>query len=313
MKAILDQVDARTDLVGQNRFEILMFSLSQGKKFGINVFKVQEVQPMPELTEIPQSHQVVRGITTVRDRTISVIDLSMAIGMSPLENDEASNIVITEYNQSVQAFMIKRVDRIVNLGWDTVRPPPAGLGSNHYLTAITEVDNEIIEIIDVEKVLSEVMPGRTEVSDGILEHNIHQLASGLQVMIVDDSRTAVTHVRSTVESLGMDSIIATDGLKGLAMLRKWADEGVDVADKIAVLITDAEMPQMDGYSLTSECRKDPRLQDLFIVLHTSLSGGFNQALVDKVGCDAFLSKFRPDELAKVLQDRVLSIHKDAAS
>lgn len=266
---------------------------------------------MPSLTRIPKSHQVVRGVTTIRDRTISVIDLSMAIGMTPLRNDESNNIIITEYNQSVQAFMIKRVDRIVNLSWDTVRPPPPGLGLNHYLTAITEVDDDIIEIIDVEKVLTEVMPFRTEISEGILANNIRDLAQGLQVLIVDDSSTAISHVRSTVKSLGMEPIVATDGLKGLNMLRSWADEGIDVADKIAVLITDAEMPQMDGYSLTAECRKDPRLQDLYIVLHTSLSGRFNQAMVEKVGCDAFLSKFQPDSLAKVLQDRVLAIHADS--
>jgi|TARA_Y100000310_G_scaffold274723_1_gene290913 two-component system chemotaxis response regulator CheV len=310
MRAILEQVDARTDLVGQNRFEILMFNLTQGKKFAINVFKVQEVQRMPALTQIPKSHQVVRGVTTVRERTIPVIDLSMAIGMIPLECDESSNIIITEYNRSVQAFMIRRVDRIVNLSWDSVRPPPPGLGRNHYLTAITEVDDDIIEIIDVEKVLSEVMPFRTEISEGVLADNIRELTDGMQVMIVDDSTTAITHLRNTVESLGMEAIIATDGMSGLTMLKSWADEGIDVAEKIAILITDAEMPQMDGYSLTAECRKDPRLQDLHIVLHTSLSGTFNQAMVDKVGCDGFLSKFQPDDLAQVLQERVMAIHSN---
>lgn len=310
MRAILEQVDARTDLVGQNRFEILMFHLTQGKKFAINVFKVQEVQRIPSLTQIPKSHHVIKGVTTVRGRTISVLDLSMAIGMPPLVADESSNIIITEYNRSVQAFMIKRVDRIVNLSWDEVRPPPPGLGHDHYLTAITEVDDDIVEIIDVEKVLSEVIPFRTEISEGVLDNDIRDLASGLQVLLVDDSTTAINHLRNTVESVGMEAIIATDGKKGLTMLKGWADEGIDVAEKIALLITDAEMPRMDGYSLTSECRKDPRLQDLYIVLHTSLSGTFNQAMVDKVGCDAFLSKFQPDDLAKVLQDRVMAIRSE---
>jgi two-component system chemotaxis response regulator CheV len=85
---------------------------------------------------------------------------------------------------------------------------------------------------------------------------------------------------------------------------KWTDEGINVPEKLLMVITDAEMPEMDGYRLTTEIRNDPRLQNLYVVLHTSLSGSFNKAMVKQVGCDDFLSKFQPDQLASLVQERI---------
>ena len=98
---------------------------------------------------------------------------------------------------------------------------------------------------------------------------------------------------------------ATDGLKGLQQLQRWADQGEVLTDKLLMVFTDAEMPEMDGYRLTTEIRNDPRLRDLYVVMHTSLSGSFNAAMVEKVGCDNFLSKFQPDRLADVIHERLL--------
>ncbi len=114
----------------------------------------------------------------------------------------------------------------------------------------------------------------------------------------------------TVSNLGfnIEVITASDGLKGLTQLQQWADEGIHVCDKLLMVITDAEMPEMDGYRMTYEIRNDERLKDLHIGMHTSLSGSFNNAMVEKVGCDGFLSKFRPDELATIVQQRIRSVY-----
>ena len=93
----------------------------------------------------------------------------------------------------------------------------------------------------------------------------------------------------------------------MQLLQSWADEGRQVADELLMMITDAEMPEMDGYKLTFEVRNDPRMAALFITLNTSLSGSFNQAMVEKVGCNKFISKFQPDLLVSVVQDRLRSI------
>jgi two-component system chemotaxis response regulator CheV len=167
MAGILDSVDQRTNLVGRNRLELLTFKLLGSQMFAINVFKVQEVQQLPTLNILPKSHPVVVGVTRVRDMTIPVIDLSKAIGRRSTPLDEHANIIVTEYNRSVQAFLIGAVNRIVNLNWEEVLPPPATSGRKHYLTAVTHIDGDIVEIIDVERVLAEVIDFEVDISDEI--------------------------------------------------------------------------------------------------------------------------------------------------
>ncbi|PCJ45697.1 MAG: chemotaxis protein CheW [Moraxellaceae bacterium] len=304
MASILDSVDQRTKLVGENRLEILMFSLERGPVFAINVFKIQEVQMMPKLTILPDSHPSVVGVTHTRGKTIPVIDLGLAIGMPALSDRTNCNIIIAEYNNTIQAFMVKNVDRIVNMNWSDIMPPPPTAGRNHYLTAITKVDDKIVEVIDVEKILQEIAPCDSTISDGVLGEDIQVLAKGLEVFAVDDSTVGLAQVEETVRQVGLSITTARDGAQALAKLKRWADEGIDMPKKFVLVITDAEMPEMDGYRLTTEIRNDPRLKDLHVILHTSLSGSFNEAMVEKVGCDNFLSKFEPDKLAGALQDQV---------
>lgn len=304
MAGVLETVDMRTQLVGENRLEILMFRLQRGQLFAINVFKVQEVQMMPKITTLPNSHPAVIGVTHARDKTIPVIDLSYAIGMPPMEDRSGCTVIITEYNNHVQAFMVKSVDRIINMNWEEIMPPPRGAGRTHYLTAITKVDDKLVEIIDVEKVLQEISPFSTQVAPSVLDDNIRTLSEGLEVLVVDDSTVGLAQVRETLDQLGMRVLPLRDGAQALRYLKKLADDGVDMHKRFPLIITDAEMPEMDGYRLTTEIRNDPRLAPLYVVLHTSLSGNFNKAMVKKVGCDEFLSKFEPDKLAATVQARI---------
>ena len=304
MAGILDTVDQRTQLVGENRLEILMFRLAGRQLFAINVFKVQEVLQLPKLTLMPHRHPYVCGVVNLRGQTLPVIDLSQAIGMRPLTPNENSTIIVTEYNRSVQAFLVGGVDRILNLNWESIQPPPGGAGRQHYLTAITKVEEQIVEVIDVEKVLAEIAPMNTRVSDEKLAEPLLASAVGREVLLVDDSSVALNQLRETLSQLGIRPHTASDGLKGLQQLKKWADSGENMTDKLLMIFTDAEMPEMDGYRLTTEIRNDPRLRDLYVVLHTSLSGSFNEAMVKKVGCDNFLSKFQPDKLVDVILDRL---------
>lgn len=304
MASILDSVNQRTQLVGENRLEILMFRLHGRQLFAINVFKVQEVVRLPKLTLIPQRHPHMCGVITLRGQTIPVIDLAQAIGMRPLLQNENSTVIVTEYNRSIQAFLIGSVERIVNLNWESVQPPPRTAGRQHYLTAITRVDEAIVEIIDVEKVLAEIIPMNAKISAEKLNNPILAKASGREVLIIDDSMVALNQLTEALEQLGITVHQATDGLKGLQQLQLWADQGEVLTDKLLMVFTDAEMPEMDGYRLTTEIRNDPRLRDLYVVMHTSLSGSFNAAMVEKVGCDNFLSKFQPDRLADVIEERL---------
>ena len=306
MAGVLQSVDQRTQLVGENRLELLMFNLNGRQTFAINVFKIQEVLKLPNLTQMPHEHPAVCGVTHLRGQTVPIINLSMAIKMPPLKPTNDSTIIVTEYNRTVQGFLVGGVDRIVNLNWGDIQPPPKGTGRNHYLTAITRYEDKIIEIIDVEKVLAEIVPYTTDISEHILDHDVLSSSAGWRVLIVDDSPVAMGQAKSTVEKLGLEVLTAANGLEAHNLLKEWAESDGEI-DKLLMVITDAEMPEMDGYMLTTAIRQDARLKDIHVVLHTSLSGSFNKAMVEKVGCDGFLSKFQPDELATVVQDRLKDV------
>ena len=302
MSGVLSSVDARTQLVGQNRLELLLFHLGGRQRFAINVFKVQEVMKLPSLTEIPDRHELVVGVTHLRGQTIPVVDLRRAIKMGRTKIDENSTIIVTEYNMTVQAFLVSGVERIVNMNWSEILPPPTGAGRQHYLTAITRLDDKIVEIIDVEKVLTEITPYDGAIDENILDQDVLARIKGKEVLVADDSQVALNQVKGVLDVLGVNVIEAHNGLEAYQILESWKAEGKDIANDVLMLITDAEMPEMDGYMLTTEIRRDPVLKDMLVVLHTSLSGNFNDAMVEKVGCDGFLSKFQPEKLALEVQN-----------
>ena len=301
MSGILDSVNQRTQLVGQNRLELLLFRLNGRQRFGINVFKVREVLQCPPLTSMPKLNSLVRGVAHIRGQTISVIDLSMATGGKRIEDLSNAFIVIAEYNRSVQGFLVGAVERIINTNWDAIMPPPQGSGRASYLTAVTEVENELIEILDVEKILNEISPLNAEVSSEVAEGLTTEGQENKIIFIADDSTVARNQVKKALTSLGLEIELAKNGLEALNRLKEIAEEYGDITKRIGVLVSDIEMPEMDGYTLTAEIKNTPELQKLHVVLHTSLSGVFNQAMVQKVGADDFIAKFHPDELATAVQ------------
>ena len=307
MSGVLANVDLRTQLAGHNRLELLLFRLDSQQLFGINVFKVQEVIQCPPLTQVPDSHPVVRGITNMRGRTITVMDLGKAVGRPGVAVPKDNFVVVTEYNQHVQGFLVDGVDRIVNMNWGDILPPPKGIGNDNYLTAVTRVDGELVEIIDVEKVLSEVVGWADEVSQEFVQQSSEDAGEYQPVVLVaDDSSVARNQIKRTLDQLGIECVLAKDGRQALDQLTQWADDGQSIAlhDRLFMVISDIEMPEMDGYTFTTEVRKDPRLNELHILLHTSLSGVFNRAMVEKVGANDFIAKFQPDVLAKTVLERL---------
>lgn len=298
MAGVLDSVDSRTQLAGHNRLELLLFRLQGKQRYGINVFKVQEVIRCPKLTHMPRADKKVVGVAHLRNRTIPVIDLGLAISNQPITDRENSFVIVTEYNRFIQGFLVAAVDRITNMNWKDILPPPKGSGSESFLTAVTHVDNEMVEIIDVERVFAEIMGHKEEVSDEIMDNATHLNGEKPKhVLVVDDSSVARNQVKRVLQKVGIDCTLANDGQEGFEVLEKWADEGTPLNEKIALIISDIEMPRMDGYTLTTKIRKDPRMQDLYVMLHTSLSGVFNNSMVEKVGANHFIPKFKPNELA----------------
>ncbi len=304
MAGVMDSVNQRTQLVGQNRLELLLFRLEGNQLYGINVFKVKEVLQCPKLTIMPKSSRVVRGVASLRGGTIPILDLAIATGGTGLDDLKNSFVIITEYNTKVQGFLVRSVERIVNMNWEEIHPPPRGTGRDHYLTAVTRVDNQLVEIIDVEKILAEVAPTSETISEGVVDVATQAKAVTKRVLICDDSSVARKQVKRCLETIGVEVVALNDGREAYDYLRNMVEEGRQPERELLMLISDIEMPEMDGYTLTAEIRADQRMQKLHIILHTSLSGVFNQAMVKKVGADDFLAKFRPDELAARVVARI---------
>lgn len=296
MSGVLDGINQRTQLVGKNRLELLMFRLGDGELYGINVFKVREVIRCPELTTVHSSHPVVCGLAKIRDKTISVIDLGLAIMGPKIENPDDSFIIITEFNRSVQGFMVDGVEHIVNLNWEDIHLPPEGSETNSYINAITHIDNHMVQLIDVEKVLTEVLGEPDMVASAVADKIKLEEGQIRNVLVVDDSLVARNQIANALEQVQVESTLANNGKQALEMLRQWAADNKPIDEHISMIISDIEMPEMDGYTLTSEIRRDPRLKDLYVLLHSSLSGGFNDNMIAKVGADHFMPKFSADEL-----------------
>jgi len=305
MAGVLDSVDSRTQLAGHNRLELLLFRLQGKQRYGINVFKVQEVIRCPKLTHIPQADSRVIGVAHLRNRTIPVMDLGLAISNQPIQDIENSFVIVTEYNRFIQGFLVAAVDRITNMNWKDILPPPKGSGSASYLTAVTHIDKEMVSIIDVERVFADIMGSSEEVSDDVLQGAVDMVTEKPKhVLVVDDSSVARNQVKRVLEKVGIECTLANDGQAGLEVLESWVENGENIDEKIALVISDIEMPRMDGYTLTTKIRKDPRLQGLYVMLHTSLSGVFNNSMVEKVGANHFIPKFKPNELANTVMNLV---------
>lgn len=311
MAGVLDQVDRRTQLAGNNRMELLLFRLTGKQRYGINVFKVREVIHCPSLTHIPHSHPVVRGVVTIRGNTIPIMDLSMAVGMASVGDPQQCFVIVAEYNRTVQGFLVSAVERIVNMRWDDVQPPPRAAGNSNYLTAVTRVDEELVEILDVEKVLAEVVNLRSDMPVAQIEAAHLSMTAANRILVADDSSVARNQIKRALEQMGFETELATNGKEALNMLKHWAEKEPDKLQTLMMVISDVEMPEMDGYTLTAEIRRDPRLTKLYVMLHTSLSGVFNTALVEKVGANQFIPKFKAEELGNAVLSYAATLKEKA--
>jgi two-component system, chemotaxis family, chemotaxis protein CheV len=294
---LLNRIDQRTRLAGHNRLALLLFRLGGRQLFGVNVFKVQEVLRRPALFELPHAPPQVLGSADIRGRTVPVIDLGRAIEHPETDQSEAQYLVVTEFNRSVQGFLVSSVERIVNIAVEEVLPPPEHGARSSHLTAITRYHGELIQILDVERILAEARQLRPGELDAELPGRGEFTGLGLRVLVVDDSRVARNQIQRVLEELGVEAVLLPDGRQALDHLKSIVAQDESVTERYAMVISDIEMPAMDGYTLTTEIRRDARLADLFVMLHTSLSGIFNNAMVERVGADAFVAKFLPAELA----------------
>lgn len=309
MSDLLKSIDARTKLAGANKLEILLFSLGvdqrTGRKetFGINVFKVREVMRTPEITSAPEMQSSVEGMVSLRGSLVPVIDLAKYTGVITDRRPEI--MIVTEYNGHTQGFLVSAVDTILRLDWSAMGVPPEMISNRMggLVTAVTELaDNTLVMMIDVEKVLAET----TNIDDSFQYVNIEPIPVPRTVFYADDSAVARKQIERTLEAMKVNHLGAINGRRAWEELQKIASQaeisGQPLKNSLHLILTDVEMPEMDGYMLTKMVKSDPRFEGIRVLMHSSLSGASNQKLGQSVGVDEYVSKFEPHKLsAKIRQ------------
>ena len=320
MSELLRNIDARTRLAGTNKLEILLFTLGEDPRtgrretFGINVFKVREVMRTPPITAAPEMPSSVEGMVSLRGVLVPVVDLAKYAGMGT--ETPRDIMIVTEYNGHTQGFLVEAVDTILRLDWSQMRVPPDMLTANlgGLVTAVTELPGpKLVMLLDVEKVLSET----TRYDDEFLFNGIDPIVADepLTVYYADDSSVARKQIERTLDALGVRYVGSVNGRQAWTELEKLASyaasSGRKVKDMVALVLTDVEMPEMDGYILTKKIKTDPRFDGVPVIMHSSLSGMSNQQLGRSVGVDEYVAKFEPQRLAEVLR-RLITQHASVA-
>lgn len=293
-----DSVDSYTRLAGHNRVAMLLFRLGDSQLFGINVFKVREVLRRPPLERMPTAHALLAGSCDYRGRTIPVIDLAAALGYTPLLDEPSAHLVVTEFNRTVQGFLVADVQRIVHCEGESLSAPSGALGFGPGVNAVSRIDGALLAVVDVEHVLAGIDADPAELSERMQQTAICSELSPRRVLVADDSQIARRRVVGLFKQIGIECVVAQDGREALDRLLELADGAAE--DGVRLVVSDIEMPRMDGYALTRAIRETPSLRHLKVLLHSSLSGVFNEAIVREVGADRFIAKFQPDLLAQTV-------------
>ena len=302
---LLDQVDARTNLAGTNKMEILLFSLGSDETFGINVFKVKEVCQAGKVTRTPNMPHGMDGIVSLRGHVMPVLNLAqfMKIGQA----GKHQTMMVVEFNNFTLGFMVQGVDRIIRVDWEKVRATEGMLSENGALiTAITELPNgTLVSILDVEQILANAF-GEGVVGSVERVQSEHDLC----IFFADDSMVARRKITEVLDKMGVKHIQANNGREALDRLRSMADtaqnSGANLHDQIQVILTDAEMPEMDGYVLTQHIKSDHRFDGIPVVMHSSLSSDANRDMGRRVGVDHYVAKFDSTVLSSTLRPLLLS-------
>lgn len=312
MNTMQQDVDERTSLTGNNKFELFLFRLGTSDNstsrelFGINVFKVREIMEMPQITAVAGSHPHMLGVVNIRGQIVPVIDLPMAVGC---KSNGLRILMVTEFARSTQAFAVEEVDEIVRLEWNQVLSAESTVGGG-LITSIARLDGNtektrLAQVLDVEQILRNVLPSSDPDIDKSSIGPRVKLPAGSVILAADDSALARSLIEQGLEAMGAAFIMTKTGKEAWLKLQSMSDqalaEGKTIKDKVALVLTDLEMPEMDGFTLTRNIKSDARFSSIPVVIHSSLTGSTNEDHVKGVGADGYVAKFVAAELAETIR------------
>ncbi|MCP5078927.1 MAG: chemotaxis protein CheV [Psychromonas sp.] len=267
---------------------LLLFKLSALQSFALGTLKIQEIVPYRPLTQLPNADSNIIGATSIRGETLSIIDMAAAVGYPPISEDEKKNsvIIITDCSRQHVGFLVRKIERIIECNWKNIDPPPSSLGHKTYITGITHFENKLIQLLDIELLLSEIFPENddhaveiTGVQKGLLQNE--------HILLVDDSAVARKQLENALTRIDVPFKVCKNGNDALQVMLECAEK----EEPITILVSDIEMPGLDGYELTFEVRSIKEIASAYIILHTSLSSEMSVDRAQQVGADDALTKF----------------------
>ncbi|HEV8077630.1 MAG TPA: chemotaxis protein [Marinobacter sp.] len=283
--------------------KLLLFQLTDQRLFGLGTLKIREIMPFRRLTRLPHSHHAIAGTATFRESAVPVIDMAAAIGypaLSPEECAEAS-IIVTDVQRQEIGFMVRSVQRIVEADWKTVLPPPHALGKNAFITGLLTLDDALVQLLDLELLLARVYPESLSSQDVLLNDVEIETLRNMSILLVDDSRVARKQLCDLLDRKNIDYQVTENGAAAFEYLLDSSARGKPVD----ILVSDIEMPGLDGYELTFKVRDNSQLHQPYIILHTSLNSKMSLSYAEQVGANTALTKFDADELLHAMLSAAL--------
>ncbi len=288
--------------VGSNEMELVDFRIlkeTDGKIYegiyGVNVAKVREIIKIPNLTELPGAPGYIDGIFDLRGAVIPVVNLAKWMNIDPPKDKEVHlRVIITEFNNVLIGFAVHEARRIRRISWANIESPSftasgEGAFDKTKITGVTKIENdEVLLILDLESIIEEL--GFYTPSTDLVSGEIEQFKG--TALVLDDSSTARRIVKEALHKMGLNVVEAQDGVDGLGKLSELITIfGDTIEQELRVIISDVEMPQMDGFHFASNVKKDERVKDIPLIFNSSISDHFSDIRGEEAGADVYLTKF----------------------
>ncbi|MBY0455109.1 MAG: chemotaxis protein [Burkholderiaceae bacterium] len=308
------EIDERTNLTSSNKFELLLFrlgtdvALGQSELFGINVFKVREIVAMPNITPIAGGTPFSLGVVNLRGQVIPVLDLPAIVGCKPKTG--LNIMLVTEFARTTQAFAVESVEDIVRLEWTQVLSAETSGASGKMVTSIVRLDGNtdgtrLAQVLDVEAILQTVTPVQQSHAEEQRVRPKLNIRPGAIILAADDSFVARALIEKELQAMHAPYEMTKTGKEAWdrlnAIAKSAESEGKTILDRVCMVLTDLEMPEMDGFTLTRNIKQDARFKGLPVVIHSSLSGSANEDHVRGVGADGYVAKFVAEDLSSTIR------------
>jgi two-component system chemotaxis response regulator CheV len=290
---------------GTNELEIVEFTIGNSK-FGINVIKVREIINHLPITQVPRSHKNIEGIIELRGEVLPVVDVAATIGFPPSDEPQYDKYIVTEFNNTKMVFHVHTVTQIHRISWAQIeKPNEMYQGLETQITGVVKHNNEMILLLDFEKIVVEINT-ETAISKKKLKLHETREVSKKPIFIAEDSPLLRTLIKDTLKEAGyVNTSFFENGQELLDELTSIKASGKIIEDEVKLIVTDIEMPQMDGHHLTKRIKEDQVLQKVPVIVFSSLITDSLRHKGEQVGADAQVSKPEIGELVELIDKLIL--------